>query len=104
MNISENPLFTQTYNKYRQRVITVNVVVKEGDERAIDLAPGRPFYDDIVDTIISNVYPDSKMQAIINNYLLDPSNPDTLAEFNDMQDFRKKAKAIAKEILSSLEK
>lgn len=44
------------------------------------------------------------MQAIINNYLLDPTNPDTLAEFNEMQDFRKKAKSIAKEILNSLEK
>lgn len=104
MNTSENPLFTQTYNRYRQRVITVNVDVKEGDTRSIDLAPGRPYYDDIVDTIISNVYPDSKMQAIINNYLLDPTNPDTLAEFNEMQDFRKKAKSIAKEILNSLEK
>lgn len=103
MNTSENPLFTLAYNRYRQRVITVNVVVKEDDTRSIALAPGRLQYDDIVDTIISSVYPNSKMQAVINNYLLDPENPSTLAEFNEMQDFRKKAKTIAKEIVNSLE-
>lgn len=102
MNTSENPLFTLAYNRYRQRVITVNVVWV-ADTRSIALPPGRLEYDSIVDAIISSVYPNSKMQAVINNYLLDPENPSTLAEFNEMQDFRKKAKNIAKEIVSSLE-
>jgi hypothetical protein len=44
------------------------------------------------------------MQAIINNYLADPSDEGILQEFNDMQAWRKEAKIIAKEILAELEK
>lgn len=57
-------------------------------------------YDSIVNAIVSGDYPNDKMQAIINNYLLDPSNEDTTKEFNDMQDFRKKAKAWAKDLIN----
>ena len=57
-------------------------------------------YDSIVNAIISKEYPNDKMQAIINNYLLDPSNEDTTKEFNDMQAFRKKAKDWAKDLLN----
>ena len=40
------------------------------------------------------------MQAIINNYLLDPSNQQSIEEFNQMQEWRKHAKELAKEILT----
>lgn len=64
------------------------------------LKPAVLDYDSIVDAIISKEYPNDKMQAIINNYLLDPSNEDTTKEFNDMQAFRKKAKDWAKDLLN----
>ena len=56
-------------------------------------------YDAIVNAIVSDAYPADKMQAVINNYLLDPSEEDTKAEFEQMQAFRKKAKAYAKDLL-----
>jgi hypothetical protein len=46
------------------------------------------------------VYSDKEMFAIINNYLLDQDNEDTLKEFNEMQDVRKEAKLLAKQILA----
>ena len=55
-------------------------------------------YDKIVNAIVSSKYPQDKMQAIINNYLIDPTE-DHVAEFKQMQDFRKNAKEYAKEIL-----
>lgn len=54
-------------------------------------------YDNIVSEIITQEYPNDKMTAIINNFLLDPSNRE---EFDEMQKFRKFAKAWAKEILT----
>jgi len=44
------------------------------------------------------------MEAIINNYLADPSDEGILEEFNQMQTWRKEAKALAKEILAELSK
>ena len=64
------------------------------------LKPAVLDYDSIVNAIVSKEYPNDKMQAIINNYLLDPSNEDTTKEFNDMQAFRKKAKDWAKDLLN----
>ena len=64
------------------------------------LKPAVLDYDSIVNAIISKEYPNDKMQAVINNYLLDPSNEDTTKEFNDMQAFRKKAKDWAKDLLN----
>jgi hypothetical protein len=53
-----------------------------------------------VDEFIKLIYSDKQMFAIINNYLLDPSNETTLNEFNEMQAVRKEAKDLAKDILS----
>ena len=60
-------------------------------------------YDRLVDSIISNFYTNGKMQAVINNYLLDPSNEEAIAEFNEMQEFRAYAKEVAKEALAYIE-
>lgn len=57
-------------------------------------------YSVIVNAIVSAEYPNDRMQAIINNYLLDPSNEATTEEFNIMQDYRKKAKAWATDLLA----
>lgn len=58
-------------------------------------------YGGIVDALISMKYSPSAMTAIINNYLLDTENEDAINEFIEMQNFRKEAKAIAKEIIAN---
>lgn len=87
-----------------QQVATFSVSEKQDDGtykyQTYTLKPAVLDYDSIVNAIISKEYPNDKMQAVINNYLLDPSNEDTTKEFNDMQAFRKKAKDWAKDLLS----
>jgi hypothetical protein len=56
-------------------------------------------YSGVVDALVSHKYPIDKMQAVINNYLLDPEDAYAIDEFNKMQAWRKKAKEIAKEAL-----
>lgn len=56
-------------------------------------------YSGIVDALVSYKYPIDKMQAVINNYLLDPEDAYAIDEFNKMQAWRKEAKEIAKEAL-----
>lgn len=59
--------------------------------------------DKIVDAIISYVYPSDKMQAIINNHLLDSEDDEDYeaheAEYKAMQALRKQAKQVAKEVI-----
>lgn len=86
-----------------QQIATFSVFYKQDDGtykyQTYTLKPAVLDYDSIVNAIISKEYPSDKMQAIINNYLLDSSNEDTTNEFNDMQAFRKKAKDWAKDLL-----
>ena len=56
-------------------------------------------YSGVVDSLVSYKYPIDKMQAVINNYLLDPNDEYAISEFNAMQAWRKEAKEIAKEAL-----
>ena len=87
-----------------QQIATFSVSEKQDDGtykyQIYTLEPAVLDYDSITNAIISREYPTDKMQAIINNYLLDPSNKDTTKEFNDMQAFRKKAKDWAKDLLN----
>ena len=87
-----------------QQIATFSVSEKQDDGtykyQIYTLEPAVLDYDSIVNAIVSKEYPNDKMQAIINNYLLDPSNKDTTKEFNDMQAFRKKAKDWAKDLLN----
>nr|DAK79531.1 MAG TPA: hypothetical protein [Caudoviricetes sp.] len=53
---------------------------------------------DIIDTIIRERYSASQVEAIVNNYLSDTTNEEYLKEFNDMQEWRKEAKSIAKKV------
>lgn len=64
------------------------------------IAQNKYNYNDLVDLLIKMVYSDKEMFAIINNYLLDQDNEDALKEFNEMQDVRKEAKLLAKQILT----
>ena len=87
-----------------QQIATFSVSEKQDNGtykyQTYTLKPAVLDYDSIVNAIISKEYPSDKMQAIINNYLLDSSNEDTTKEFNDMQAFRKKAKDWAKDLLN----
>lgn len=87
-----------------QQIATFSVSEKQDDGtykyQIYTLEPAVLDYDSIVNAIVSREYPNDKMQAIINNYLLDPSNKDTTKEFNDMQAFRMKAKDWAKDLLN----
>ena len=57
-------------------------------------------YDTIVNAIISAAYPADKMQAIINNHLLEADNAEHEQEFAEMQEWRKTAKSVAKEAMA----
>lgn len=59
-------------------------------------------YETLVSNLITIKYNTDKMQAVINNYLLDADDELVLQEFNDMQDYRKRCKLIAKQILDSI--
>lgn len=58
-------------------------------------------YETLVSNLITIKYNSDKMQAIINNYLLDNDDELILQEFNEMQNYRKQCKIIAKQILES---
>lgn len=58
-------------------------------------------YDYLVSLIIGLKYNNDKIQAIINNYLLDNSDENIIKEFNEMQDWRKISKQLAKDILTA---
>lgn len=55
-------------------------------------------YGEIVDALIRRKYPNDKMQAIMNNYLMDQTD-EHIAEFLEMQEWRKFAKSYAKSIV-----
>lgn len=78
-------------------VVEVRVDWYEWD--SYDIPLGKWDYSGIVDTLVQNKYPIDKMQAVINNYLLDPNDVFAVEEFNNMQAWRKEAKEIAKEAL-----
>ena len=57
-------------------------------------------YGGVVDALVIYKYPNDKMQAVINNYLLEPENEEYIRAFNEMQAWRKEAKEIAKQALT----
>lgn len=57
-------------------------------------------YGGLVSALIGLHYTQSEMTAVINNYLLDPEDEATKAEFIAMQECRKEAKEIANRILN----
>ena len=62
-----------------------------------------PFtYASIVSAIIKSEYADDKMQAVINNYLDNPTEEEHAAEFTAMQNWRKEAKKVAHKVIDSL--
>ena len=86
------------------RRYNINVDIEENIDgitwNIITIPIGKWNYAGVVDTLIQYKYPIDKMQAVINNYLLDPSDEYAISEFNAMQAWRKEAKEIAKEALT----
>lgn len=76
----------------------------EYSQKNVILPPGKPTRDIVVNAIITEAYPNDKMQAVQNNYLLDPTNEEAKAEMAVMQDCRKKAKSIANEVMEEIKK
>lgn len=89
--------------KYARKYYVVNIdIVDTGDSftwESIATSPGDLSYDELVSGFIRIKYSDDSMTAIINNYLLDPTDEEHLEEFNTMQDWRKESKRIAKEAI-----
>lgn len=79
------------------------VLVQEGmcSMENIDVYGSRT-YDGIVNAIVCDHYPADKMQAIINNHLLESESKEHQAEFAEMQAWRVKAKSVAKEVLTMI--
>ena len=79
------------------------VIVPEGmcTMENVDVS-GTRTYDCIVNAIVCDHYPADKMQAIINNHLLESESKEHQAEFAEMQAWRMKAKSIAKEVLTMI--
>lgn len=63
---------------------------------------GTRTYDGIVNAIVCDHYPADKMQAIINNHLLESESKEHQEEFAEMQAWRVKAKRVAKEVVSMI--
>lgn len=75
------------------------IVLKSGNSLTIDYIRVIDIYNNnIIDTIIRERYSASQVEAIVNNYLSDTTNEEYLKEFNDMQEWRKQAKSIAKKV------
>lgn len=99
----ENKVTVLSINKYKKHYrtfvkfdISVNETVYELNITFSDFT-----YDNIINTLINIVYPQDKMQAIINNYLLDKEEKH-IVEFNEMQNYRKQCKDIAKSVLTKI--
>ena len=74
----------------------------EEEVRGVTMQPGIPTRDEVISTIIMDMYPFDKMQAVQNNYLLNPNDEEAVAETNAMQEWRAYAKEIADEFMEYL--
>lgn len=91
----------------KQRTVNYNVVPLGDDfptghkfkHQAVTLEPGVWRYDAIVSALVNAQFPRDKMDAIVNNYLEDPENATAAEEMQEMQEWRKAAKQIAKDAL-----
>ena len=94
--------YTYLVNKEKvncQYFYNINIIDGYNEPITIQLGILKFNYGGIVDALISYKYPIDKMQAIINNYLLDPNDESINQEFIEMQKWRSESKQIAKEIL-----
>lgn len=77
---------TYMYGGYRRYYININIIEQENTfiYDQVEIPVGKFTYDGIVNELVVFKYPNDKMQAVINNYLLDQTDSYTLTEFNKM--------------------
>lgn len=96
--------YTYLINKEKvncQYFYDINIINGYDEPITIRLGISKYNYSGIVDSLVNYKYPADRMQAIINNYLLDASDETVYKEFIDMQNWRSESKIIAKEILEN---
>lgn len=103
--IGENPSI-KYYNAGGKDMVRVPYEIKEISPgvyswREISVKHMDFNYNGLVSALIGLKYSDANMTAIINNYLLDSNDEDYTKEFNEMQEYRKYAKHLAKQILGN---
>jgi hypothetical protein len=83
----------------RYYLVNLNITGDEGNYSwdEIQTPVGSLDYSFLVSEIIRLQYSEDKMEATINNYLKDMTNPDYKQAFDDMQAYRDWAKLQAKE-------
>ena len=93
-----------------QRQYTVNFSIESAEDTeykyrwlSVTLEPGVWAYGPLVSAIISERYPEDAMQAVVNNYLLEPRTDKAVAEFNAMQSWRVFAKEVARQAIGGEE-
>lgn len=57
-------------------------------------------YGEAIDREFRKKYPQRDVEAIINNFLADPSNDEYVREFDEMQAYREWCKAYVKEMFA----
>lgn len=89
----------------KQRTINFNIEQSKVDDypeftyNSVTLAPGKWDYDTIVSALVTEIYPNDRMQATVNNYLASPDDSEIKAEFDEMQGWRVQAKELATRLL-----
>lgn len=83
----------------KTKIVSINDTENLTDPIEFILGPTEYCYAGLVNKLVSYKYPNDRMQAIINNYLLDPNDDSANQEFIEMQNWRSESKKIAKEIL-----
>lgn len=68
-----------------------------------ELFPSQMHKDAIISAVIRSKYDQDRMEAVMNNYLQDPTDEAAAAAFREMQAWRAEAKLIAKEALEDHE-
>ena len=103
MESNVRPELVDKYILYATQRYAINVDIVEKDGvfvyEQVEISAGKWNYSGVVDALVQYKYPIDKMQAVINNYLLDPNDEYAISEFNAMQAWRNEAKEIAKEAL-----
>ena len=75
MGNKPSPLKSFLKDNYKNYIFNFNIKSINQDEwefDSIEIPSGNLNYDDMLNIIISEKYPSDKMQAIINNYILEP--------------------------------
>ena len=67
----------------------------------VEMYPSQMNRSAIISAVIRSRFDQDQMEAVMNNYLENPADAEAIADFTEMQNWRKQAKAIAKEALEA---